>query len=35
MAEPDDDLWRALRDFRIGPAEASLTFTARLAEENG
>jgi hypothetical protein len=35
MAEPDDDLWRALRDFRIGPANAALSFTARLAQDNG
>lgn len=35
MTEPDDDLWQALKDFRIGPANAALSFTARLAQENG
>ena len=35
MAEPDDDLWRALKDFRIGTANARLSFSARLAADNG
>jgi hypothetical protein len=30
----DDALWQRLADHRIGPADASLTFTARLAREN-
>ena len=31
---PDDPLWHKLRDYEIGPADASLTFAQRLAREN-
>ncbi|WP_301749236.1 hypothetical protein [uncultured Erythrobacter sp.] len=35
MRSPDDDaLWQRIADHRIGPADASLTFAARLAREN-
>jgi len=30
----DDTLWQRIADHRIGPADASLSFTARLAREN-
>ena len=34
MRSPDDDaLWQLIADHRIGPADASLTFAARLARE--
>ncbi|MCZ8369246.1 MAG: hypothetical protein O9293_04650 [Porphyrobacter sp.] len=35
MSSPSDDaLWQRIADHRIGPADASLSFTARLAREN-
>ena len=35
MSSPRDDaLWQRIADHRIGPADASLSFTARLAREN-
>lgn len=35
MRSPRDDaLWQRIADHRIGPADASLTFAARLAREN-
>lgn len=34
MRPPSDDLWQRIAAHRIGPADASLTFTARLAREN-
>jgi hypothetical protein len=35
MALTDPALWQRLRDLPIGPPEAALSFTARLARENG
>lgn len=34
MNPPADALWQRIAEHRIGPAEASLTFAARLAREN-
>ncbi|MFC4255477.1 hypothetical protein GRI97_08570 [Altererythrobacter xixiisoli] len=34
-AAADDPVWQVLRDYRIGPPDASLTFDQRLARENG
>lgn len=35
MRSPEDDaLWQRIADHHIGPADASLSFTARLAREN-
>lgn len=35
MSSPRDDaLWQRIADHRIGPSDASLSFTARLAREN-
>ena len=34
MAPPDDPLWRALQAYEMGPPDAALSFTARLAREN-
>lgn len=34
MSTPDDDLWQRIAAHHIGPADASLTFLARLAREN-
>jgi hypothetical protein len=31
----DHPLWRALQGYRVGPADAELSFLARLARENG
>ena len=35
MIAAEHPLWIALRDYRVGPAGAALTFEARLARENG
>ncbi len=35
MQSPDDPLWEALQSFNVGAPDASLSFSARLAEENG
>lgn len=35
MPNPDDPLWQSLENFRIGEPDASLSFSSRLAEENG
>ncbi len=34
MSPPRDDLWQCISAHQIGPADASLTFIARLAREN-
>ncbi len=34
MQHPDGVVWQALRDYEIGPADAALSFQARLAREN-
>lgn len=34
MTALDQDLWDRLRDYSIGPADAALSFPARLAREN-
>lgn len=34
MSPPCDDLWQRIAAYHIGPADASLTFAARLAREN-
>lgn len=34
MTEPYSDLWQRIKAHAIGPADASLSFTARLAREN-
>lgn len=34
MSPPCDDLWQRIAAHHIGPADASLTFAARLAREN-
>lgn len=34
MSPPRDDLWQRISAHHIGPADASLTFVARLAREN-
>ena len=34
MSTPCDELWQRIAAHRIGPADASLTFAARLAREN-
>lgn len=34
MSPPCDDLWRRIAAYHIGPADAWLTFAARLAREN-
>jgi hypothetical protein len=35
MTATEHPLWAALRDYRVGPADAVLSFEARLARENG
>ena len=35
MSPPRDDLWQRIAAHHIGPADAELTFAARLARENG
>lgn len=35
MSAAEHPLWIALRDYRVGPAGAALTFEAKLARENG
>jgi hypothetical protein len=34
MGGPDHQVWQALQAYEIGPADAALSFTARLAREN-
>jgi hypothetical protein len=34
MRAPDHPIWRTLQSYEISPADAALTFTARLAREN-
>ena len=35
MTAAEHPLWNVLRDYRVGPADAALSFEARLARENG
>jgi len=35
MTAAEHPLWTQLRDYRVGPADAALSFEARLARENG
>lgn len=35
MTAAEHPLWAALRDYRVGPPDAALSFEARLARENG
>ncbi|WP_260581003.1 hypothetical protein [Sphingopyxis sp. PET50] len=35
MSAAEHPLWIALRDYRVGPAGAALTFEAKLAREHG
>jgi hypothetical protein len=35
MSAAGHPLWIALRDYRVGPADAALSFEARIARENG
>jgi len=35
MIATEHPLWIVLREYRVGPADAALTFEARLARENG